>query len=85
MDVNSEAGREDFSEERIRFIMHLQAFKSNISSKSGSGKYSVFLLQEMQRECNTIASKTKDFRVAKLIVKLKEEIEKIREQAENVR
>lgn len=83
--INSEVGKEDFSEERIRFEMHLRAFRRNICSKSASGKYSVFLLQEMQRECNTIASKAKDSRVAKTVVKLKEEIEKIREQAENVR
>ncbi|MFA5031550.1 MAG: DUF1732 domain-containing protein [bacterium] len=83
--TSSELNKEDFSEEQMRFETHFKALKRNISSAGVSGKYCVFLLQEMQRECNTIASKTKDSSVATLIVKLKDEIEKIREQMENVR
>jgi uncharacterized protein (TIGR00255 family) len=80
------AERWDINEEIVRFRSHLELFAEALSS-SGSepiGKRLGFLVQEMHREANTIASKANDASLTEASVALKEEIERVREQVENV-
>lgn len=75
----------DIEEEITRFNSHLKQVDSLIQSKSGSiGKSFEFLLQELNREANTIGSKTSDVEVSHLVVSMKSELERIREQIQNI-
>lgn len=79
------AERVDITEEIIRFESHLQQFKELLdSSKKGIGKTLEFLVQEFLRETNTIGSKALDAEITKYVVEIKSELEKIREQLQNV-
>lgn len=78
------ADRSDISEECTRFESHLRQFNSALRLKEPVGKKLNFLLQEMNREANTIASKSSELSIAKATLKIKEEIEKLREQVQNV-
>lgn len=77
--------RENFNEEVVRLVAHFRRFREVLKSKSPSGKYLSFILQEMQREANTISAKAKSAEISQLIVELKRELETLREQIENVR
>lgn len=77
--------RENFNEEVVRLIAHFRRFKEIVKSKSPFGKHLAFLLQEMQREANTISAKAKNAEISQLTVELKKELEILREQVENVR
>ncbi len=74
----------DVTEECVRFISHNQQFLSAIKEDVPVGKRLTFLLQEMNREANTIGSKAADAEISKKVIYLKEEIEKLREQAQNI-
>lgn len=75
----------NFTEEVVRLKSHFAQFKMVIaSSDEVIGRKMDFMLQEMNRETNTIASKANDFFVAKIVVDLKSELEKIREQIQNI-
>ncbi len=74
----------DISEECTRLQSHLNQFKKELSKDGELGKKLTFLLQEMHREANTMNSKTTDIDVAHDVIIIKEEIEKIREQAQNI-
>jgi len=79
------AEKVDIAEEITRFHSHLKQFQELISSdKTSIGKTLEFLVQEMTRETNTIGSKSSDVTVARLVVDMKSEIERIREQIQNV-
>ena len=80
------AERWDVNEEIVRFRSHVDLFREAIGGDGSEpvGKRLGFLAQEMQREANTIASKANDAAMARSAVALKEEIERIREQVENV-
>jgi uncharacterized protein (TIGR00255 family) len=80
------ADRLDVSEEIDRFRAHLHAFRDTLSGASGPGvgKRLGFLLQEMLRETNTTGSKARDAAMLHDVVAVKEELEKISEQVENV-
>jgi len=79
------AERVDISEEITRFESHLNQFKELIdSNKKGVGKTLEFLVQEFLREANTIGSKALDVEITKQVVEIKTELEKIREQLQNV-
>jgi uncharacterized protein (TIGR00255 family) len=80
------AERWDVNEEVVRFKSHVELFREAIAADGAEpvGKRLGFLAQEMQREANTIASKANDAQMARSAVSLKEEIERIREQVENV-
>jgi uncharacterized protein (TIGR00255 family) len=80
------AERWDVNEEIVRFRSHVELFREALASDASEpvGKRLGFLAQEMQREANTIASKANDASMARSAVALKEEIERIREQVENV-
>ena len=76
----------DINEEIVRFRSHIDLFRSALSGDGSEpvGKRLGFLVQEMLREANTVSSKANDSKLAQASVAIKEEIERIREQVENV-
>ena len=80
------ADRLDVGEEIDRFTAHIAAFREVLAPKGGEavGKRLGFLLQEMLREANTTGSKANDTQIQRDVILVKEELERIREQAENV-
>lgn len=74
----------DISEEITRLENHLDNFGKTISAGGEVGKKLDFIAQELHREINTIGSKASDFKIAKNVIEIKSEIEKIREQAKNL-
>ncbi len=74
----------DVSEEITRVKAHVKNFKQVLKANEEVGKKLDFIAQELSREANTIAAKTQDFTVSKSVIEIKAEIEKIREQAQNV-
>jgi len=78
------ADRLDVSEETDRFRAHLAAFREAVEAPTSSGKRLGFLLQEMVREANTAGSKARDAEMQHDVVAVKEELERIAEQVENV-
>jgi len=80
------ADKLDVAEELDRFRSHLAAFRDTVRSKTTDpvGKRLGFLLQEMLRETNTIGSKANDAPVLEDVIAIKEELERIREQGENL-
>jgi uncharacterized protein (TIGR00255 family) len=78
------ASRSDISEEMARFRAHLSHWKALADSLEPCGRKLDFLLQEMNREVNTIGSKADGLRVSNLVISAKAELEKMREQVQNV-
>jgi uncharacterized protein (TIGR00255 family) len=78
------ADKLDVTEECVRFRSHNKFFLEALSDKESAGRKLNFLVQEMHREANTIGSKAADASIAHLVVQAKEELEKIREQLQNV-
>ena len=77
-------GRSDITEEVVRFRGHLEHWQALCGSPEPCGRKLDFLLQEMNREVNTVASKAEGAAVSELIVAIKAELEKMREQVQNV-
>ncbi len=71
-------------EETVRLRSHLQQMNTMLDSGGAIGRKLDFLLQEMNREANTIGSKCTDVRLARIVVDIKAELEKIREQTQNI-
>ena len=79
------ADKLDLTEECVRLKSHIQLFRETIDSQEpASGKRLGFILQEMNREANTIGSKSNCIEISHHTVSLKEEIERIREQVQNI-
>jgi uncharacterized protein (TIGR00255 family) len=80
------ADRLDVGEELDRFRAHITAFREALALKNREpvGKRLGFLLQEMLREANTTGSKANDSAIQRDVMQLKEELERIREQVENL-
>jgi uncharacterized protein (TIGR00255 family) len=78
------AGRSDVSEEVSRFRGHLLHWQALVSGDEPCGRKLDFLLQEMNREINTLASKADGVNVPELVITVKAELEKMREQVQNV-
>ena len=76
--------RLDIAEECMRLKAHITAFTKDFTSNEPVGKRMNFLVQEMNREANTIGSKANDTAISHFAVKLKEHIERIREQIQNI-
>jgi len=74
----------DVSEEITRARSHLLALKGTLSSTKEAGRRLDFILQELQREINTLGSKAGGVRISRIVVDIKSETEKMREQAQNV-
>ena len=71
-------------EETVRLRSHLSQMNTMLASGGPIGRKLDFLLQEMNREANTIGSKCSDVRLARVVVEIKAELEKIREQTQNI-
>jgi uncharacterized protein (TIGR00255 family) len=71
-------------EETVRLKSHLSQFESFLSANEPIGRKMDFLTQEMNREANTIGSKAQDLEITKLVLNIKSDIEKIREQVQNI-
>ena len=78
------ADRLDVSEEMSRFASHLAAFRAALAKEEGVGKRLGFLTQEMLREANTTGSKANDAAILQDVIRVKEELERVREQVENL-
>jgi uncharacterized protein (TIGR00255 family) len=78
------ADKLDVTEECVRFRSHNKFFLETLTDDEASGRKLNFLAQEMNREANTIASKAGDAQIAHIAVRIKEELEKIREQLQNI-
>ncbi|HMR04165.1 MAG TPA: YicC family protein [Polyangiaceae bacterium] len=78
------ADKSDVSEELVRLDSHFEQFDSFVASADAVGRRLDFLLQEIGREVNTIGSKCQDIAVAHTVVELKAEVERLREQVQNV-
>ena len=78
------ADRSDISEELTRLQSHFQQFDDCVKSEEPVGRTLDFLAQEFNREINTVGSKANDSAISREVVVLKTELEKFREQAQNV-
>ncbi len=78
------ADKVDFTEEVVRFRSHVVQLKEFLQQEGDIGRKLDFLIQEMNREVNTIGSKAGDMDVTEYVLQLKNEIEKIREQIQNI-
>jgi uncharacterized protein (TIGR00255 family) len=74
----------DINEEKVRLKSHLDYFMGVLNERQGTGKKLGFISQEIGREINTIGSKASDAEIQKHVVVMKEELEKIKEQLNNV-
>jgi uncharacterized protein (TIGR00255 family) len=84
MEIALIAERLDITEEIVRFRSHIKFFLEALAAPEPAGRKLNFLIQEMNREINTMGSKTNDPQVSHIVVSAKEEMEKIREQIQNV-
>lgn len=78
------ADRTNITEELVRFQSHLEQFRDTLHKADAIGRKLDFIVQEMNREVNTIGSKANDFMIANKVVEIKSELEKIREQIQNL-
>lgn len=76
--------RYDFTEEIVRAASHCEQFVSFLKVNEPVGKKLNFILQELSREVNTVGSKSPSTQISQIVVELKSEIEKIREQVQNI-
>ncbi len=74
----------DITEETVRMKSHIQLFRDNLQAGSPLGKKLNFILQEMHREANTMSNKTTIIEISHRVVSMKEDIEKLREQVQNI-
>ena len=93
VDINAErlsqevayfAEKSCIDEELVRLSSHFAQFEQIVNSTGDIGRKLDFLVQEMNRETNTIGSKANDLTIAQLVVEMKSELEKIREQVQNI-
>lgn len=78
------ADRCDISEELVRLRSHLELFNETLQIKESIGRKLDFIVQEMNREVNTIGSKANSLEISKQVVEIKNNLEKIREQVQNI-
>jgi uncharacterized protein (TIGR00255 family) len=84
MEIALLAEKMDVTEECIRFKSHNTLFLELLENEESEGRKLNFLLQEMHREANTIGAKANDAQIAHWVVEVKEEVEKLREQIQNI-
>lgn len=78
------ADRSSITEENVRLNSHLEQMRQNFQQGGSVGRKLDFIVQEMNRETNTIGSKANDLQITSMVVEVKSEIEKIREQVQNI-
>ena len=74
----------DISEEKVRLKTHLDYFRETMKNQESNGKKLGFIAQEIGREINTIGSKSNDANIQRCVVEMKDELEKIKEQVQNI-
>jgi len=84
MEIALLAERSDVTEECVRFYSHNEQYLNMLDHDEAVGRRLNFLLQEMLREANTIGSKAGDAEIAHIVVNIKEELEKLKEQVQNI-
>jgi len=84
MEIAVQASKLDISEECVRLRSHIKFFYETLKSNEPIGQKLTFLIQEMNREINTTGSKSDDAEISQNVVLVKEELERIREQVQNV-
>lgn len=83
-ELSSLIWRGDISEEILRFRSHLGQLQTTLKEQGSIGNRLKFILQELQREINTIGAKTTTFTITTLVVQVKEDLERIREGSQNI-
>jgi uncharacterized protein (TIGR00255 family) len=83
-EIAFQADRLDITEELVRFRAHLAAVRDALAAERPAGKQLGFLAQELGREVNTMGSKANDAEIAQQVIAMKGELEKFREQLENI-
>lgn len=83
-EIAFQADRLDITEELVRFRAHVDAVRAALAAERPAGKQLGFLAQELGREVNTIGSKANDAEIAQQVIAMKGELEKFREQLENL-
>lgn len=78
------ADKASIDEEIVRLTSHLDSFDEILKTEESAGRKLDFLMQEINREANTMASKSQNIEIARLVVNIKSELEKIREQVQNI-
>ena len=78
------ADRSDITEEIVRAKSHFKQFRTYLAEQDAVGRRLDFLVQEINREVNTLSVKSCDAEISRIVVEMKSELEKIREQAQNV-
>jgi len=78
------ADKSNITEELVRLRSHIAQVHSVIEQAEPAGRRLEFLVQEMHRETNTIGSKSQDTEISHMVVEIKSELEKIREQIQNI-
>ncbi len=78
------ADKSNITEEIVRFKSHINQLKNFITNDESVGRKIDFLIQEMNREVNTMGSKSSDIAIANIVIDIKAELEKIREQVQNI-
>ena len=84
MEVTIFADKVCVDEELVRLRSHIETTKENLQQGGSIGRKLDFIAQEMNREANTILSKTSDLEISNRAIELKTEIEKVREQIQNI-
>ena len=84
MEVTVFADKICVDEEIVRLKSHVEATKKELSAGGSIGRKLDFIAQEMNREANTILSKTTDIEISEIGINLKTDIEKVREQIQNI-
>ena len=80
----NETDKSSITEEIVRFNSHITQLKNTVVKDDSVGRKMDFLIQEMNREINTMGSKSSDINITNLVVEVKSELEKIREQIQNI-
>jgi uncharacterized protein (TIGR00255 family) len=78
------ADKSDITEECVRLKSHLEQFESSLAESGPVGKRLNFILQELNRETNTIGDKSAFYEISRRVITVKEEIERLREQVQNI-
>jgi len=78
------ADKSDITEECVRLVSHVDQFESSLAESGPVGKRLNFILQELNRESNTIGDKSAFYEISRLVILVKEEIERLREQVQNI-
>lgn len=83
-ELSSLTWRSDVSEEKLRFRSHLNQFQATLREQEPMGTKLKFILQELQREINTLGIKVNTLVTSRLVIQIKEELERLREESQNI-